>query len=321
MTPIFLDATAIDCFLTCREAYRRRYLFKISEEQERPGIIPVEPSIYLSFGHAVHTAVELWHKGNEYEECLHHAAIDMEEAGKKLEGRLRPDMEIKWRELGLALPECVAVYCDGVEPASESEIEQEWMVPLTDNVTLCGKIDRYHKHVHYDVKTASEVGKTWKADYRSTLLRTFQFGLYDWYLKTREDKVRPESELTGPVGYKIEVIVKPYRGKPARLEVFDLPEIRVYRKRFKQQLAWVVSEIEQYHYGFADTFPWPMAGSQTCQGKFSACDYLKICNQGDTPRVLEGYREREEHLEILRIQHQVGGGYLATQAKPAALKN
>jgi hypothetical protein len=276
---IYLDATAIDTFLTCRESYRQRYL---------KNRVPAEPSVHLAFGHAVHTAVEYWHKGEKYEQCLYRAAVEMEKSGNEFEGRLRPDIEIKWRELGLALPECVAAYCDGVAADGDAVVEYEWEKQYK-GVTLCGKVDRFSSNVMYDVKTASEVGRTWKSDYRSTLLRTFQFGLYDWMFK--------------PAAIKIECIVKPYRGKPARLEIFDLPEILVYRKRFDQQLAWVVSEIVSYHEKYENVKPWPMASSQICQGKFQACPYLPICNQGESPRILERYKQREEHLQIRMNAH------------------
>lgn len=280
---IYLDATAIDTWLLCREAYRQRYVVNR---------VPAEPSIHQAFGHAVHVAVEAWHKGSEYEECLKLAATEME---KFPEEKLNPRTSLKWRELALALPDCVAVYCDGVEPASASEIEKEWSVPFTRNMAiLCGKIDRYASGVLYDVKTASEIGNTWKSDYRATLLRTFQFGLYDWY--KREEAKRLSAEQ--PVTCKVECIVKPYRGKPARLEIFDLPEITVYRKRFDQQLDWVVREIAHYHEQLLGTKPWPMASSQTCTGKFSACDYLPICNGGETPKILAKYKQREEHLQL-----------------------
>jgi hypothetical protein len=280
---IYLDATAIDTFLACRESYRQRYL------ENR---VQAEPSVHLAFGHAVHTAVEWWHKGETYNQVLMRAAVEMEKAQNEFGGSLRPDLELKWRELGLALPECVAVYCDGVEPEPEAILEQEWETVYdleNPTVTLCGKIDRYNPitRVLYDVKTASEIGRTWRADYKATLLRTFQFGLYDW--------------CRTPDAVKIECIIKPYRGKPARLEVFDLPEILVYRKRFDQQLAWVVRDIAEYHEKYQLVKPWPMASSQICQGKFQACPYIEICNKGESPKILDRYKKREEHLDIRKM--------------------
>ena len=292
---IYLDSTSIDTFLTCREQYRQRYL------ENR---VQAEPSVHLAFGHAVHTAVEWWHKGESYNQVLMRAAVEMEKAQNELGGSLRPDLELKWRELGMALPECVAAYCDGVEPDTEASIEYEWQYLFLDyldlpHVTLCGKIDRYSQSGNlFDVKTASEIGRTWKSDYRATLLRTFQFGLYDWYLRQR-DRVGPP----WPQAVKVECIVKPYRGKPARLEVFDLPEILVYRKRFDQQLAWVTREIAEYREKYAGVKPWPMASSQICQGKFQACPYLPICNGGESPKILERYKQREEHLQIRMNAH------------------
>ena len=46
---IYLDSSAIDTWLLCREAYRQRYVVNR---------VPSEPSIHLAFGHAVHVAVE-----------------------------------------------------------------------------------------------------------------------------------------------------------------------------------------------------------------------------------------------------------------------
>lgn len=279
---IYLDSTAIETFLTCREAYRRRYI---------ENIVPEHPSIHLAFGHAVHKAVEYWHKGWEYKKCLYFAAEEMEAVD---ENAFAPKDREKWQEMALSLPAMVAVYCDGVEPQLNAEIEQEWMFETSlfpGLVTLCGKIDRYADGVLYDVKTASEIGRTWHHDYKQTLLRTFQFGLYDWYKRQTED---------APVAVKVECIVKPWKDKPCRLEVFDLPEILAYRTRFDQQLLWVVTEIQRYHERYLEHKPWPMAGSQICQGKFSPCDYLPLCNQGDVPHVMDKYKQREEHLVCLK---------------------
>jgi hypothetical protein len=307
---LFLDSTAIDTWLTCRESYRQRYV------ENR---VAAYPQLALAFGHSVHVAVEAFWKGATYEAALKLAAEDMCRLDENL---LTPPDQQKWREMALMLCDLVACYFDGVEYEAGAEVEREWQIPYLFKdcmhetvVTLRGKIDRYHCGVLTDVKTASEIGRTWYSDYRSTLLRTFQFGLYDWYLRTAAvrggftvsggiERTTPECTATDksveyPCAVKVECLVKPYKGKPARLEVFDLPEILVYRKRFDQQLAWVVTEIARYHEAYLEQRPWPMAGSQICQGKFSACPYLKGCNSGWTPKILEGYTERKEHLVCL----------------------
>lgn len=285
---IYLDATAIDCWLRCREAYRLRYLqpiFHPAKPEAEHGIQPIEPSIHQAFGHAVHIAIEAFWKGYKYEDAVALAYQDMEAFPVQLLNPLNAD---KWRDLGNALPDMIASYFDGVEYEEGTEIEREFDLAWNSSVRVCGKIDRFHRGHVFDLKTASEIGRTWKADYRNSLLRSFQFGLYDWAHRVRE---------TAPAGVTVECLVKPYKGKPARLELFPLPEIVAYRKRFDQQLKWVVSEIQHYHENYLSQHPWPMASDQTCSGKYSPCDYREGCNKGWTPKILESYKPREEHLE------------------------
>lgn len=286
---IYLDATNIATFLKCREAYRQRVL------ENR---VPLYPSIHLQFGSAVHVAVEHYHRGMSFKDCFALAVTEMKLLD---EGALKPDDQKKWQELGYALPATLAAYCDAIEPEPDAEIEQEWMFPYSPDVTLVGKIDRYSKGVLYDVKTASEVGKGWKQTYRSTLLRRFQFGFYDWYLRQREAPKLLTYDSDGPpCAIKVECIVKPYRDKKARVEIFNLPEILVYRQRFDQQLAEAIDNIWWLHRNSWDQKPWLMTSEDVCVGKFSACDYLPLCNQGEGPKILPLYKEREEHLECLK---------------------
>jgi len=200
------------------------------------------------------------------------------------------------------LPSVVAAYFDGVNNSEVEvlEIEHEWSQEFLPGVILCGRKDKVVRdagghHILLDLKTASEIGKTWYADFRNQMLRDFGLALYDWH----ECRL-----LRTPATVKVECLVKPYKGKEPRLEIFDLPEITAYRKRFEQQLAWVVSEIAHYHNVYRYQHPCPQAQGQ-CLTKYGPCEYLQICCSGETAKTLANYKTREEHLNIRRNQSNV----------------
>jgi hypothetical protein len=83
-----------------------------------------------------------------------------------------------------------------------------------------------------------------------------------------------------------------------------LPEITAYRKRFEQQLTWICNEIQHYHQSYRTMHPWPMAQGQ-CLTKYGACEYLPLCNQGETSKTLANYKTREEHLNLRKDQSNV----------------
>jgi hypothetical protein len=284
--PIYLDASAIKTWLDCREMYRLRYI------ENR---VAAEPSYHQAFGIAVHLAAEIHNLGGTFEAGLAEAADSLAAFPEHL---LNPYKAQRFRELAAELPSIVACYFDGVEVGQIAAVEQEWSYEYyPGEVVLCGRKDKveHSPAVLYDLKTASEIGKTWKADFRNQMLRDFGLALYDWHECVID---RP------PQTVKVECIVKPYRDKEPRLEIFDLPEITVYRKRFQQQLAFIVNEIRNYHKNYLNTKPWPMA-QQQCLTKYGPCEYLKICCLGETPKVLSEYGKRVEHLKI-RSQAEAG---------------
>ncbi len=205
-------------------------------------------------------------------------------------GRLFIWQRQRFRELAQELPSLVAAYFDGVIVGNTVAVEEEWSCEYISGVTLCGRKDKVETDpaVIFDLKTASEIGKTWHADFKNQMLRDFGLALYDWH----------ECRLgRSPKTIKVECLVKPYRGSECRLEIFDLPEITVYRNRFEQQLQWIVTEIAHYHKYYLSQQPWPMAQGQ-CITKYGACEYLPGCNQGWNPKILTNYTNREEHLEM-----------------------
>jgi PD-(D/E)XK nuclease superfamily len=276
--PLYLDASAIKCWLDCREQYRLRYV------ENR---VSLEPSFHQSLGVAIHLAAETHNRGGSFEEGLALAATKLQEFPEYL---LNPDKRQRFRELAVELPSMVACYFDSVEVGNVISLEEEWAVEFIKDVYLCGRKDKVEDHpaVIFDLKTASEIGRTWKSDFRNTMLRDFGVALYDWH----------ECQIgRTPETIKIECLVKPYKGKECRLEIFNLPEITQYRKRFAQQLEWIVREIRHYHENYAATHPWPMAQGQ-CHTKYGVCEYLEGCNQGWTAKTLDKYTYREEHLNI-----------------------
>ncbi len=283
--PLYLDASAIKVWLDCREAYRQRYL------ENRVGY---EPSYHQAYGIAVHLAAETHNRGGSFEDGLRLAADDLAAFPEHL---LNPYKQQRFRELAAELPSMVACYFDGVEVGNVVAVEEEWAEELFPGVVLCGRKDKVETNpaVIFDLKTASEIGKQWHADFRNQMLRDFGLALYDWH----------ECRLSRPpVTVKVECLVKPYRDKEPRLEIFDLPEITAYRKRFEQQLLWIVSEISHYHNVYRYQHPWPMAQGQ-CITKYGACEYLPLCNQGETAKTLANYKTREEHLNIRKEQSNV----------------
>jgi hypothetical protein len=278
MITLMLDASAIKTWLDCREQYRLRYI---------DNRVSIEPNYHQAFGIAVHLAAEIHNQGGTFETGLALAASKLQEFPEHL---LNPYKRQRFRELAAELPSIVACYFDNVVVGELAAIEQEWSYEFLPGVVLCGRKDKVQANpaVLFDLKTASEIGKSWRTDFRNQMLRDFGLALYDWH----ECRLgRP------PETVKVECLVKPYRDKECRLEIFDLPEIVVYRKRFEQQLSWIVNEIKHYHDHYLEQHPWPQAQGQ-CITKYGPCEYLEGCNHGWTAKTLASYTKREEHLQI-----------------------
>jgi hypothetical protein len=278
----------IKCFSDCREQFRRRYI---------ENIVPVKPSIAYVFGTAVHMAVETFWKGKDYRTAYnigltHLDSVDISTLTVREQG--------KYNELINALPDMLEVYHKGHKLSETSNVlmlEKEWSKVYLENVYLCGKIDRFMLGGYlFDLKTASEIGREWKKNYKAEKLRDCGLALYDWYL----NKVSPP---LAPTQIAMEVLIKPYKDKPPRLEIIELNEIIQYRDRFKQQLNWAVKEMVHYMRTYPKAKPWPMNYGPMCMTKYGPCDYLRLCNYGDTQKNLAKYKPRVEHLEI-RKKHE-----------------
>lgn len=282
---IYIDASMLRDW-DCHEFARQRYLLN------RDVAIP---NIYYCYGTAIHRAVESFWQGKTFEQAMADAyVITNQYPLDKIQYQVY--QANKWREMVDQLPDLVAVYFDRVEQDIKKclQLEKEWSHPYTEQVTLCGRIDRLMVGPELpDVKTASEIssmGVPWKQNYQRGKMLEMQFGLYDWYLQ--------QVGLT-PQRVYLEVLIKGYKSKPCRMEVIELPYVvtESYRNRFKQQLQWKVEEIVDYFKYSAEQKPWPMA-QQLCQSKFGECPYLEICLHGEQPKILEKYKQREEHLEV-----------------------
>ena len=296
---LYLDATCLRDFNGCREFFRRRYV---------DNIIPKRPAIDKEFGIATHMAIGgdgkeplkgFW-GGWSYEQSYklaagYFAAVDQTHCTVK-------DRE-KYERLADALPEVIGVYYEEYGEAEEQAmVEYEWVsdYPHRQGVTspwrLCGRIDRYSlDRTLFDVKTASEIGRNWKSDYKEAALRDIGVSLYDWYIR----QAQPDS---APRNVVLEVIVKPYRDKRARYEAVELPEIvtGAYRRRFDQLLDFRVRELAHWWRSYQAMKPWPMNDGSQCVSKYGQCPYLLLCNHGESVRNLDKYTARMEHLDVRR---------------------
>jgi hypothetical protein len=146
--------------------------------------------------------------------------------------------------------------------------ETEWHLddPLgVTGVTLAGRVDRVKVGpVLSDLKTASEIGSTWKSDYRQTMLRDFGLSAYDFYL--------------------CQVGLAPVNGRagsPSEGIRYEAVPIRAVRVRGDSTAAPPVRAAAQVHLGgdkhahesYADMKPWAMSTS-ACMTKFGACPFL-----------------------------------------------
>ncbi len=300
---IYIDASMLKDW-DCHEFVRQRYLLNRDT---------ATPNVYYEYGKAIHRAVESFWQGKPFEQSIEDAyAITNAYPVQLINHNVYQSN--KWMEMVNQLPDLVACYYDSTEQDlnkvqrvskaglriwpdlvhGEPMIETEWQIKYSDDVILCGRIDRVMVGPELpDIKTASEItsgGVPWRQGYQNGKTLEVQFGLYDWYL----------SQIgMAPQRVYLEVLIKGYKSKPCRLEIIDLPYVTTYayRERFKQQLEWKVGEIYQYFRNNIARKPWPMS-QQLCQTKYGQCPYLDVCLHGEQPKIMEGYKEREEHLEV-----------------------
>jgi hypothetical protein len=297
--PLRIDASFLKSWSDCREQARQSFV------EERA---PVVESVYYRYGTALHKAVEEFWKGYSFERAIHSAYEVTSTYPTKL---LNPYFSNKWKEMLDQLPDAIATYYDSQEQDVSKVIncegspmlEHEWSIPYEPEngkwtepqVILCGRIDRVMVGPELpDVKSASEIasyGQSWKDGYTRSMMLQMQFGLYDWYLQ----KIG-----LAPRRCYLEVLLKGYKSKPPRYEVIELTHVttEAYRQRFRQQLAFKVSEIVHYFKHYREQKPWPMSGGSACKTVYGECEFLDICLSGTIPKVMEKYKEREEHLLV-----------------------
>jgi PD-(D/E)XK nuclease superfamily len=297
---LYFSPSGMDTFTTCREAYRLKYIEQVETS---------EPQIHLTFGRACHKIPECYWKGLPQEKAFDEAL--------KVCGELGPPMLLpskirdKWLVLMDGLMESVEAYYTfhdandsyGCGSAYVHMLEQEFQYQMIMGpnhiayeahtaVFITGRIDQYIGTTLRELKTASEIGANWKHDYRNYLLRNWGLQVYDWYLCHRTDEAGHLQNW--PAHIEVEVLVKPYRDKRPKMELFDLTkEIVSYRERTAQQVEWICREMSSYHLQYAQVQPWPMS-STACTNKFGVCDYLVGCCQGHEKAAEKGlYKIRE----------------------------
>lgn len=295
--PLYIDASMLKDW-ECREFFRQRYILNRDTKA---------PNIYYQYGTAIHKAVESFWQGKTFEQAIADAYVITSAYPVELI-KHNVYQSNKWMEMVEQLPDLVACYYDQTEQDVSlvqqdmgadfgrpgPMLECEWHYPYSDDVILCGRIDRIMVGPELpDIKTASEIasgGVPWKTGYQRGKMVEIQFGLYDWYL---------QQISMAPRRVYLEVLIKGYKSKPCRLEIIDLPYVttEAYRERFKQQLAWKVAEIVDYVREHQQEKPWPMS-QQLCQTKYGECPMLDVCLHGEQPKIMEKYVERIEHLEV-----------------------
>jgi hypothetical protein len=264
---------------------------------------PVKPRIPLEIGIATHEMVESFWKGDPFEVAL---AGAMEYCNNVPTHLFDTEERRKWDENVNKVPDISAYYYDNVEYKPDDLllidakpcVEREWRIESPfgiEGVGICGRMDRVHiGPTIKDTKTASEINpKSWKKNFKAEKLRDPGLAIYDYYLC--------ELGYT-PLAIELEVIVKPFRDKGCRIEIFPMPEIMAYRKRFAAQLKWHLKEIKHYHESYLEAKPWPMALTHACTHKYGHCDFIAGCNGGWTPKTEKLYAIRREHLEVRREQ-------------------
>jgi len=282
---LYLDASRLRAFRTCPELYRRRYM---------ENIVPDKVAIHLEFGTAIHKMHELFWCGAGYDQAYqsaydHLTAID--------QTGLTPMEKERLEGMWDMLPECVAGYYELHDGSVKPQLlEAEFPFPTSSvptspsGVILCGRIDRYNDGCLTDVKTVSAVGRNWKSELETSLVRDVQLPLYDYYLFCNNYIVQQ---------ILVEVLIKPYRKAEPRWEVLDLTApIVAGRERFKQQLDFQLREMVHYHQNYMGMKPWPMS-STACVTKYGVCDYASACIYGDIPRIMASFKKREEHLKCI----------------------
>ena len=316
MTTIYLDSSALAGWSNCREFYRRQQLEKIE---------PVKPSTYYHFGKATHLMVESLWRGETYEQAMAIAYDCINEYPVEM---LNPAELETWTRMVKGTPDITEAYFNGVTYSPEALlwVEKEWSIPYSvdstaTSVILCGRMDRLMAGPRLvDVKTASEIsqqGVPWRQQYRQDKVLDLQFALYDWYLcrmcKTcGHDKAFHDSTIRdgdheftsmAPIEIYLEVLLKPYKSKAARYEKIELNELitESYRKRFRQQLKWKVSEIVHYMENYSAQKPWPLAGGLACSSRYGTCQFQPICSFGESPKLMAKYKTREPHLELVKL--------------------
>lgn len=300
--PLKIDATFLKSWSDCREQARQSFV------ENRA---PVAESIFYCYGRAIHKAVETFWLGKPYEEAIDAAYGITNLYPTKLLNTYFTD---KWKEMVNQIPDLVCCYYDNTEQdvhqiyhkvnlegskhvhqTDKRWLEHEWSYQYSDDVILCGRIDRLMVGPELpDVKTASEIasyGQSWEDGYTRSMMLQTQFGLYDWYLCQIG---------LAPRRCYLEVLLKGYKSKPPRLKIIELPYVttEAYRQRFKQQLAFKLSEIVHYFRHYQEQKPWPMSGGSACKTIHGECAFMDRCIHGDIPKVMEKYGPREEHLVI-----------------------
>lgn len=159
------DYTMMSTFQTCR----RRYNYRINR-----GLVPKEKAMPLTFGGAIHQALDYWHMSQRTrEDCLRMIEIFKANFQEDLERDSKRTVQMgEW-----VLRNYASTYA--MEPFKVVASEQEFVLELPNGNNFIGRID---KIVNWD-------GMFWVVDHKTTSSMGYQFG----------KKTKPNMQLEGYV--------------------------------------------------------------------------------------------------------------------------
>jgi len=275
---MLLDQTRYEAFWANPERYRLAYELNI---------VPRETPYGLSRGTALHLINE-WHHAQ-----LSDAEIDSRlKADPAISEKARLNAWQLWRELERAYPILSAT--SSSQPVKiAAEVEFTHQIPGSPH-GLCGRIDEIiqlpdGRHVVGELKSANA-------------RRRYDDVRREWETKKQADFVLLGARSLGysPIGVMVRVAVE---GTPPKVWAFDVTRTERQLSLAMLHVHQTCEIIEFMRRTFGVNDPWPhLTHSWPC-AKSGACEHEPICCHTRaelTPDMLDGYAERQEHLELLR---------------------
>lgn len=305
-----ITQSAIKKFLSCRKAYRHRYI----DELVKDGL----PSLNLAFGTFIHECLELWFNGESKEALMARVAETSAFTMYKTKGD-----EARVKALAM-----MTTYCDlyprDKDPFNVVGTEIEFSTPLynpdteteSEDIIFAGKVDglveRNGKYWILEHKTSGYVSDT----YIKKVWYDAQIQLYAYYFGKANDieiegavyDVLGKSQLKHKKDESLEGllarVLKQYDEKTLFIREFIPIEPEIIHKRLQD--TWVqgqdmllVAEEERAAY----------RNTGNCYQWNRPCEYLPICQARNPDAVSYMYKNVRAHREL--------GGDSATKIEDA----